>query len=368
MFFEDIINVWLPDFSFLFLSILVEGAPFILLGTLVSGFIDVYLPAGAMERLLPRSRWKAVLISGLLGIIFPVCECAVVPVIRRLVKKGLPPACALTYMLAAPIVNPITALSTASAFKKLPLEMAGSRLLFGYLIAVMVGLILLRIPVRSILKPKIADELDQLKAAREKEHRHDHHHDHSHDHKHTPEEERPHLIMALRAAMRDFVDVGIYFVIGITIVAVVNTPPPFENAVPLRDLIDGTAESTLGAPAALMALGFLLSLCSTSDAFIAASLVAFSASAHLAFLVFGPMMDVKLLFLYSTILTKKFILFLAFGLFLAIGAISVLATPLFKDKDGDWEERRRSANSESTEKALAENHRRAFLPTAWQEF
>ena len=334
--FENIFNVWLPDFSFLFLSILVEGAPFILLGTIISGFIDVYLPAGAMDRLLPRNRSHAILVSGFLGIIFPVCECAVVPVIRRLVKKGLSPACAITYMLAAPIVNPVTALSTASAFKVMPVEMAGSRLLFGYVIAVFVGLILLRIPVRAILKPRIADELDEIQSARDakpehQQHDHGHDHDHEHDHEHEDSGKGNNLIMALRAAMRDFVDVGIYFAIGITIVAVVNTPPPFDNnAVPLRDIIDGTADSTWGAPAALMGLAFLLSLCSTSDAFIAATLDAFGHGARLAFLVFGPMMDVKLLFLYSTILTKKFILYLAIGLFITIGAISVFMEPLFE--------------------------------------
>lgn len=327
--FENIFNVWLPDFSFLFLSILVEGAPFILLGTIISGFIDVYLPAGAMDRLLPRNRSHAILVSGFLGIIFPVCECAVVPVIRRLVKKGLSPACAITYMLAAPIVNPVTALSTASAFKIMPVEMAGSRLLFGYVIAIFVGLILLRIPVRAILKPRIADELDEIQAAHDAKHEHEQQHDHDHEHENSGKGNN--LIMALRAAMRDFVDVGIYFAIGITIVAVVNTPPPFDNnAVPLRDIIDGTADSTWGAPAALMGLAFFLSLCSTSDAFIAATLDAFGHGARLAFLVFGPMMDVKLLFLYSTILTKKFILYLAIGLFITIGAISVFMEPLFQ--------------------------------------
>lgn len=337
-------DVWLPDFSFLFLSILVEGAPFILLGTIISGFIDVYLPSGAMDRLLPRSRWRAVLVSGLLGIIFPVCECAVVPVIRRLVKKGLPPSCAMTYMLAAPIVNPVTALSTASAFKEMPYAMASSRILFGYVIAVCVGLILLRFPVRAILKSKIADEIDDLEAQRNAEAAHDHDHDHcdheqghcdhahEHDHAQPPSHpgQGPKLTMALRASMRDFVDVAIYFVIGITIVAIVNTPPPVEqDVVPLRDIIDGTADSTWGAPAALMALAFLLSLCSTSDAFIAATLDAFGYGSRLAFLVFGPMMDVKLLFLYSTILTRKFILYLAIGLFITIGALSVFMEPLF---------------------------------------
>jgi uncharacterized membrane protein YraQ (UPF0718 family) len=333
-------DVWLPDFSFLFLSILVEGAPFILLGTIISGFIDVYLPSGAMDRLLPKNRSRAVLVSGLLGIIFPVCECAVVPVIRRLVKKGLPPSCAMTYMLAAPIVNPVTALSTASAFKEMPYAMAGSRILFGYVIAVFVGLILLRFPVRAILKSKIADEIDDLEAQRKAEATHAHcdheqgHCDHAHEHDpastHSHPEQGPKLMMALRASMRDFVDVAIYFVIGITIVAIVNTPPPVEqDVVPLRDIIDGTAGSTWGAPAALMGLAFLLSLCSTSDAFIAATLDAFGYGSRLAFLVFGPMMDVKLLFLYSTILTRKFILYLAIGLFITIGALSVFMDPLF---------------------------------------
>lgn len=124
------------DFALAFLSILFEGAPFILLGTLISGFIDVYLPSGTMDRFLPRNRYLAVMAAGLLGIIFPVCECAVVPVIRRLVKKGLPVSCGLTYMLAAPIVNPITALSTWKAFEGQDAAMmTTSRILLGYLIA-----------------------------------------------------------------------------------------------------------------------------------------------------------------------------------------------------------------------------------------
>ena len=106
----------LGDFFFAFLSILFEGAPYILLGTIISGFIDAYLPSNMMDRLLPRNRYGAIALSGLLGVVFPVCECAIVPVIRRLVKKGLPVSCAITYMLAAPIVNPVVALSTYSAF------------------------------------------------------------------------------------------------------------------------------------------------------------------------------------------------------------------------------------------------------------
>jgi uncharacterized membrane protein YraQ (UPF0718 family) len=106
------------DIYVAFLSIVFEGAPYILLGTLLSGVIDAFLPARLLERVLPKSRVISTFLAGLLGLVFPVCECAIVPVIRRLVQKGLPVSCAVTYMLSAPIVNPIVALSTLTAFKE----------------------------------------------------------------------------------------------------------------------------------------------------------------------------------------------------------------------------------------------------------
>jgi uncharacterized membrane protein YraQ (UPF0718 family) len=309
------------DFALAFLSILFEGAPFILLGTLVSGFIDIYLPAGTMDRFLPKNRILAVLTAGLMGAVFPVCECAVVPVIRRLVKKGLPVSCALTYMLAAPIVNPITALSTWKAFQgQSPAMMTCSRLLLGFLIAVAVGLIVSRLPLAAVLKEKLVRSLDEP----EKEHgHHDHTHEHGeccghHDHDdHGKQDNR--LVAAFRSAMKDFIDVGVYFAIGVSITALFNT-----GIAPGAAWLDGLAGNQVVAPAALMLLAFILSLCSTSDAFIAATLDKFSWGAKLAFLTFGPMMDVKLIFLYQTVMRKRFIAALALGLFLAIGAITVL--------------------------------------------
>ncbi len=309
------------DFALAFLSILFEGAPFILLGTLISGFIDVYLPPGLMDRFLPKNKFLAVLTAGLLGAVFPVCECAVVPVIRRLVKKGLPVSCALTYMLAAPIVNPITALSTWKAFQGQGAGMMMcSRMLLGFLIAVGVGLVASKLPLSSILKPKLVKSLEKDKANSSHAHEHDHSccgHDHaesSHDHA-LPEASR--LVTAFRSAMKDFVDVAVYFTIGVAITALFNT-----GIAPGAQWLDGLARNQTAAPAALMALAFILSLCSTSDAFIAATLDKFSWGAKLAFLTYGPMMDVKLIFLYQTVLKKRFIVMLAIGLFLAIGGIS----------------------------------------------
>lgn len=316
------------DFALAFLSILFEGAPFILLGTLVSGFIDIYLPAGTMDRFLPKNRNLAVVVAGLLGAVFPVCECAVVPVIRRLVKKGLPVSCAITYMLAAPIVNPITALSTWKAFQgQNAAMMTCSRLMLGFLIAVAVGLIVSRLPLAMVLKERLLKSLDEP----EKKHAHGdcgHDHEHGdccgHDHVHgscdghsaTLEDNR--LVAAFRSALKDFVEVGVYFAIGVSITALFNT-----GIAPGAVWLDGLAGNPVGAPAALMALAFILSLCSTSDAFIAATLDKFAWGAKLAFLTFGPMMDVKLIFLYQTVMRKNFIIALALGLFLAIGGITI---------------------------------------------
>lgn len=308
----------MQDFAYAFLSILFEGAPFILLGTLLSGFIDVYLPPGTLERWLPRNRYAAVLFSGVLGLVLPVCECAVVPVIRRLIKKGLPVSCGLTYMLAAPIVNPVTALSTLKAFTgQDPWFMMGSRLVLGYLVAVGVGMVILRLPLEKILRKGIVPkEQEDHSDHHDHDHHHEekpHHHEHGHDHG-----DPPRLTLAMHSALRDFVDVGVYFVIGVLITAMFNTQISLDS-----EWVTMVADNTYASTASLMVLAFLLSLCSTSDAFIAATLQKFGYAARLAFLVFGPMMDVKLLFLYSTVLRRKFIIALGIALFVIIGGLSI---------------------------------------------
>lgn len=310
------------DFALAFLSILFEGAPFILLGTLISGFIDVYLPPGTMDRFLPKNKKLAVLVAGLLGAIFPVCECAVVPVIRRLVKKGLPVSCGITYMLAAPIVNPITALSTWKAFQgQGPWLMTSSRLALGFLLAVGVGLIVTRMRMRSVLREKLVDDIEAegfLETGRRAAKK---------ETSPSPAQNLPdgaRLVAAFRSAMRDFIEVGVYFTIGVAITALFNT-----GIAPGADWLDGLATHTIAAPAALMMLGFILSLCSTSDAFIAATLDKFSWGAKLAFLTFGPMMDVKLIFLYMTVMRRWFIAALAVGLFLAAGTLAILTEHWF---------------------------------------
>lgn len=239
-------------------------------------------------------------------------------------------SCALTYMLAAPIVNPITALSTWKAFQgQAPWMMTGGRMLLGYLVAVGVGLVVARISLRKVLKQSL---LEKIESAEDKEneecggccghdHSHDHDHGHSHEHHdHGKNDDDGRLIAAMRSAQKDFVDVGVYFTIGVAITALFNT-----GIAPGAMWLDGLAGNPVAAPAALMALAFILSLCSTSDAFIAATLAKFTWGAKLAFLVFGPMLDVKLIFLYQTVLKRKFIVALGVSLFVVIWLASMAA-------------------------------------------
>ena len=294
------------DFLFAFLGILFEGAPYILLGTIISGFIDAYLPSNIMDRFLPKNRYFAIIISGLLGAIFPVCECAIVPVIRRLVQKGLPVSCAITYMLSAPIVNPIVAISTYSAFAgDDALFMTLSRIGVAYCVTVFFGFVIHQFSVRSILRNKILEKIEKSPSVSSQ--------NHSQEAKltsSTPDK----LLIALRSSSRDFLDVGMYFIIGVMITALYRTQID-------QSIVDQFGESDWVGIPTMMILSFVLSLCSTSDAFIASQMLSFSASAKLAFLTYGPMMDVKLVFMYGSIFKPKFVIMMAVSLFIAIPII-----------------------------------------------
>ena len=303
---------YLPDVLVAFLSIVFEGAPYILVGTLLSGLIDAFLPGTFLDRILPKNKVLATFAAGFLGLIFPVCECAVVPVVRRLVQKGLPLSCAMTYLLSAPIINPIVAVSTLTAFKEfeditslpaiLEAKMTLARLSLGYVVAVIAGLIMLRFPLAAILRPAVASGVTAATSGETVEV------------PVAPFNDR--LVHAMRTSMRDFLDTAIYFTIGVIITSVFNTQID-------QSRIASLAASDLYAIPSMMSLAFILSLCSTSDAFIAAPMDKFSAAAKLAFLVFGPMMDVKLIFMYSSVFRRRVVISLLLGLFALVGLLSV---------------------------------------------
>ena len=324
------------DFAVSFNSLLFEGIPFLLLGALISGIVDVFVPTRWITRLLPKNPSGAVLVSGLLGAVFPMCECGSVVVIRRFLAKGLPVSCAVAYMLAAPIVSPLVVITTFWAFQgQDPWPMTIFRLLFGYVLAVGAGLFVQRLRLENVLAPEVLaslkvgvpgglkgvpaggvenrrDGLKVIPAALPEE----------------PESlegwegllEPPSMKTKIRRVLRtatsDFLDVAFFFVIGAAIAAIFNTAVRQEVILPL-------ATNDVFATLAMMVLASLLALCSTTDAFIAASFVAFPFAAKLAFLVFGPMVDVKLFFLYGMVFRRRFVVLLSLALFIAVALLSL---------------------------------------------
>lgn len=310
-------NFSFPDFAVSFLSVLFEGVPFLLLGSLIAGLVDVFVSSERITRMLPRRRGAAICLSGLLGLIFPMCECGSVVIIRRFLRKGLPLSCATAYMLGAPIVSPIVALSTWQAFvKDQPLVMTSLRLGIGYLIAIGCAFVVANLRPERILQPGAlgaaarrrsglsigaqpsaveprAPEFSEIVATAS-----------------LPKK----LLLAVQSATADFLDVAFFFIIGTAITSVFNTGVRQEVLVPF-------AETPLLAVTSLMVLASLLALCSTTDAFIAWTFTAFSSAAKLAFLLFGPVFDLKLFWLYSLIFKKRFVAALAVGLFIVIALL-----------------------------------------------
>lgn len=293
----------LSDFATVFFSILLEAFPFILLGTLISSAIHILVSAETIARILPRSRLAGLLAASVAGFAFPICECANVPVTRRLLAKGLPAPLAVTFFLAVAIVNPVVLFSTWVAFGG-NLGMVLLRGLTGMGIAVLTGWIvgfmpIGRQPLREAArggageKPECDCGHDQgqvCDCGRDHPHDHEAEHGENHDADSGRTGKRGAADTAreiLTHAGAEIYSVGRYLILGAAVAALMQTILP-------RSALVGVGASPLLSVAALMALAYLLSLCSEADAFIAATFAGyFTPGAVLAFMVYGPMMDVK---------------------------------------------------------------------------
>ncbi len=266
------------NFLLVFSSLLVEAVPFILLGALVSALIEVFVPSSAFERLAKLPPPLQLPAAGLAGFAFPVCECGSVPVARRLAAKGLAPSAAVTFMLAAPILNPVVIASTIVAYRGRDTlwPMVIGRASLGLVVAMAVGWVIGARNTGELLRERV---------------------DAAAHHKHGGE---PRAASFFGHLAGDFTFMGRYLVAGAAVAAALQTFVP-------QSIIGSVAGTPLIDLVAMMGLAFLLSLCSESDAFVAASFVQFGVGPQLAFLVFGPMVDTKLGFLYSATFTRGFL-------------------------------------------------------------
>jgi uncharacterized protein len=262
---------WLRASLIVFGSLVIQALPFVLVGAFASAIIEVFVPPSALERLASLPRPLQLPAAGLAGIAFPICECGSVPVARRLMAKGLLPSAAITFMLAAPVVNPVVIASTFVAFRGRPSLwwMVAGRFSLGLIVAIVVGWALGGRSKEELLRNAPAGT-EPIEIER-------------------PEPRWSAFFVHLG---NDFLFMGRFLLLGATVAALVQTflPQSFVSRVAGVPVLDA---------AVMMGLAFVLSLCSESDAFIAASFVQFSPSAQLAFLVFGPMVDFKLGALYA---------------------------------------------------------------------
>ncbi len=316
------------SFAIFFVSIALEAIPFMLIGALVSGFIEVFVSRERLAAVLPNTGWLTVCLAAAAGIFFPICECAVVPIVRRLINKGLSFSAAIAYLLGGPIVNPIVAASTALAYA-FDWQIVLLRLGLGYVLAVVIGMIMGKLFDSSTAIVSINNPHEDSAPAHTC-----HHHLPGNDYRkqsldpagaskvisnedcntNTCECSCDHSTLdswidktgaAIVHAKDDFLTVGHYLVIGAFVAALAQTYINRES------FLDMTTLPVLSI-VLMMGLAIMLNLCSEADAFIAASFRGLMPMpAQLAFLLTGPMFDLKLLLMYQTVFKRRVIITLA---------------------------------------------------------
>jgi uncharacterized membrane protein YraQ (UPF0718 family) len=254
-----------------FTAITVQGVPFLLLGTVVSAAIGAFVPERVFQRLLPRRTVLAVPVAGAAGVVLPGCECASVPVAGSLMRRGVAPAAALAFLLSAPAINPVVLVATSIAFPGQP-EMVLGRLLASLGTAVVMGWLWARFGREERLR------LPKRSGAR------------------APAGGPRAFVLGLQ---HDFLHAGGFLVLGAAAAAT------FDIVVP-RSLLEVFTGSAWLSVLLLALLAVVLCVCSEADAFVAASLSGFSPTARLAFMVVGPMVDLKLIALQTGTFGRAF--------------------------------------------------------------
>lgn len=282
-------------FAAVFMGIFIEAVPYLLLGTLASGLVEEFVRKEDIARLVPAGSHLTPLIGSLLGLFFPVCECGTVPLTRRLMQKGLPVSVSVAFLLAAPVINPIVIASTLAAFGPGPVFWL--RIVLTFFIASFIGVLfsfetnpveLVRAndpPAASDLGPLPAPILAESLLVEQKSF-------------------AQRIKNVLVDAGDEFVEMGRYLVAGAGLASLMQT---FISQGALLELGKGPILSVV----VMAILAALLSICSTVDAFIALAFSGtFSVGAISAFLIFGPMVDIKSIMMYSQVFKRRTVVLL----------------------------------------------------------
>lgn len=292
----------MKPFLIVFMSIILEAMPFVMIGAFVSACIQLFVSEDFVERILPKRRWTGYIAAAFMGLIFPVCECAIIPITRRLIKKGIPTGMAVTFMLAVPIVNPIVLLSTYYAFND-KLYMVLARGSFGFLAAVTIGILIAvsEEDENTVLKHRKDEKGGFCSCGCET----------------VVKGSSPvrYLTGLLEHTSKEFFNIMKYLAFGAFLSGL------FETYLG-KEILAWIPKDSIWGIVFMIGLAFVLSICSEVDAFIARTFAAqFSSGSILAFLIFGPMLDIKNTLILSGHFKAKFVIKLA----LYITLISIIA-------------------------------------------
>ncbi|MDQ0256167.1 uncharacterized membrane protein YraQ (UPF0718 family) [Evansella vedderi] len=271
----------------IFLSIVLEAVPFILLGVFVSSLIQIYVSEETIQRFLPKNAIAALFPAAMLGAILPFCECAIVPVVRRLIKKGMPLHVGVVFLVAAPILNPIVFASTFYAFRSEPTNtILYSRMGLAFVLAIIIG---------AILYGFFKNNAQQLRGDT-------HGHIHVHEHSHNKTGFFARIKQTFYHAVDEFFLMGKYLIMGAFIAALFQT---FLD----RSVLTAIGSNDYSSTIVMMVFAYLLSLCSEADAFVASSFGSqFTDMSIVAFLVYGPMLDLKNTFMLFAFFKARFVI------------------------------------------------------------
>ena len=293
----------IKDISIIFISIFFESLPFILLGSIISSIIETYISNETIAKLIPKNKILASIVGVLLGFFIPACDCAVIPVSKRLLKKKVPINVAISFMLSSPIINPVVLLSTYYAFFNNNPKIFWLRIILGIIISLIIGVIISFIFKDNVIKEDVIKD----------DHDHENcdcdcHHDH-HIKKHTLKND---FLSIIKHTSNDFFEVIKFLMIGALIASIIQTLLPRSALLVFND---NQALSII----TLMIFAYLISLCSTSDSFIGKSLLSsFPKTAVVSYLLLGPMIDIKNTFVLLGNYDKKFVITLISLIFIII--------------------------------------------------
>ncbi|MFW5827931.1 MAG: permease [Alkalispirochaeta sp.] len=285
-------------FALTVVSLCLEALPFLLLGSFAAALVRSYLPAGLLARIARKLGPAGIPLATLSGLVAPVCECAIVPTVRGLREKGLPLPYAITILVSVPIINPVVIASTIAAFPGRA-DLVVARFLGGGAVAMITGFVFFAMYGNRTDVPRPHTSRPHGGDAPQKGHTHGHPHVHPHPFD-TLRVRRAHPVSdVVNATLHEFLEVTRYFVVGAILSSLLQVAVPPEAFTRL-------SSSLVVAALAMIALAFILSVCSEADAFLGkAFLPLMPAPAVIAFLVFGPMMDLKNAAMLRGVITGK---------------------------------------------------------------